>query len=337
MIPVLTPHVPTLSELYPYLQRIDASRWYTNRGPLVRELEARLSKMYGAHVATVASGTAGLELALALQGFREVRIAAYGFRATMTAATRSGVLTHFVDVDPNTWMMNPVPQAIMTCAYGAPYKESFMSAIVDAASASGNQGALDCPVVFSMHATKLIPAGEGGYVVTRDERFANEIRRLANFGFEFYSSEVPERERQAPGIGVRDGTNAKLSEYHAAVAHASLDRFGETCARLDQLRTWYEDALPARVQAQAWVSKMPVVTTTLNVKLPMSAGPVQDALMREGIASRRWYECLHPSPVARELYDRVIGLPYWIGMEKSAVQYVCAALDHVLTELEGKS
>src|SRR3990167_3614049 len=46
-IPLLVPDLPRAEKLLPYLHRIDRSRWYTNFGPLVGELEDKLSRLAG--------------------------------------------------------------------------------------------------------------------------------------------------------------------------------------------------------------------------------------------------------------------------------------------------
>ena len=46
-IPLMVPDLPAAEELLPYLQRIDGAHWYTNFGPLVRELEAEIEKAPG--------------------------------------------------------------------------------------------------------------------------------------------------------------------------------------------------------------------------------------------------------------------------------------------------
>ena len=69
-IPLLIPDLPNAAELRPYLDRIDAARWYSNFGPLCREFESALAAMFDRHnaapvqVTTVANCTQGLELAL---------------------------------------------------------------------------------------------------------------------------------------------------------------------------------------------------------------------------------------------------------------------------------
>jgi dTDP-4-amino-4,6-dideoxygalactose transaminase len=75
-IPLLVPDLPAAEDLLPYLRRIDASRWYTNFGPLVRELEAGIAARACAvgrpaqHAVSVSNASLGLEVALLALGRR---------------------------------------------------------------------------------------------------------------------------------------------------------------------------------------------------------------------------------------------------------------------------
>ncbi|HEY1867336.1 MAG TPA: DegT/DnrJ/EryC1/StrS family aminotransferase, partial [Candidatus Cybelea sp.] len=66
-IPLLRPQLPTAKQLSGYLERIDATRWYSNNGPLTRQLERRLAEHFGApegSVVCTCNGTLGLTLTL---------------------------------------------------------------------------------------------------------------------------------------------------------------------------------------------------------------------------------------------------------------------------------
>ena len=69
-----------------------------------------------------------------------------------------------------------------------------------------------CLVAHSLHATKPFAVGEGGVLVGRRADWIDEARRISNFGTHMR-------------IAQQDGTNAKMSEYHGAVALAQLDRW----------------------------------------------------------------------------------------------------------------
>src|SRR6202040_4256517 len=78
--------------------------------------------------------------------------------------------------------------------------------IVDGAAAFDALRSAPVPVTVSLHATKSVAAGEGGYVACEDHAFIEKVRALAAFGF------AGSRISQLPA------TNAKVSEFAAAVA-----------------------------------------------------------------------------------------------------------------------
>lgn len=97
---------------------------------------------------------------------------------------------------------------------GAIQADTGVPVVIDAAASfDALQGPYDAPMVVSLHATKALGAGEGGFVVRPDPEFIQMTQRRGNFGF-FGSREA-----------VCDATNAKISEYHAA---AALDAWPET-------------------------------------------------------------------------------------------------------------
>ena len=113
MIPILRPRLPSADRLAPYLQKIDAARFYTNFGPLALTLEERLAAHYGVatgNVVTVANATLGLSLALAAQGATPGSLCAmpaWTFVASPHAAIIAGLTPYFIDVDAKTWALDP--------------------------------------------------------------------------------------------------------------------------------------------------------------------------------------------------------------------------------------
>src|SRR6202041_975237 len=95
-IPIARPRLPTRAAIAPYLDRIDAARWYANHGPLVREPETRLAARLGERTAvtTVANGTVALTLALQAAGAKPGTLClmpAWTFVATAHAAMAAGL------------------------------------------------------------------------------------------------------------------------------------------------------------------------------------------------------------------------------------------------------
>src|SRR3954447_21336363 len=111
--PVMRPKLPRAERIAPYLNRIDAAGIYSNFGPLNTALEARLAAHFGvetAMVTTVSNATQGLTLALAVLGAPAGTLCvmpAWTFIASAHAAVAAGLTPYFVDVDPQSWALDP--------------------------------------------------------------------------------------------------------------------------------------------------------------------------------------------------------------------------------------
>lgn len=358
-MPVARPRLPSAEAVFPYLQRIDTARWYSNFGPLLTEFEARLAARFpaGAHVVTVANATQALTLtlnAMELAPGGYVAIPAWTFVATAHAVMQAGLRPWFVDVDPDDWMMRPeaiadLPAAVReqlvavipVCAFGslgdlaawrAFREETGVAVLMDAAAAFDALRDADLPAVVSLHATKAVGLGEGGFLVTQDADLALRVRRLSTFGFH------GSRESQVPA------TNAKLSEYAAAVGLAALDGWEANrlqFARAAQhLRIGLIGQPDVRFQP-GWGSDW--VTSVCNVRLPDgSAGAVAEALLAEGVETRRWWGSgCHVSPAFADcgrsdlsqtdrLGGSVLGLPFAVDLGIPEIRHIVAALGRAL-------
>jgi len=321
-VPVMKPRLPSAERLAPYLAAIDASRVYTNFGPLALGLEGRLAAHFGlpgGTVVTVANATVGLTLALAAQGARPgtlCAIPAWTFVASAHAAVMAGLVPFFVDVDPRTDTLEPRAMAdvarnapaelgavMPVSVFGQPLdvaawdlwpSRSRVPTAIDAAAGFDSVVPGATPAVVSLHATKVLGAGEGGFVVSRDTALIREIRTRANFGFR--------GSRQA----LVAGTNAKLSEYHAAVGHAALDEWQEARAEWLAVAQQYRSALSTsddvRLQPEfgkTWVTS----TCVLHFRAP-AADAAERALDRAEIGTRRWWGGGAHAHPATEVYPR---------------------------------
>jgi dTDP-4-amino-4,6-dideoxygalactose transaminase len=362
-IPLMRAQLPDADALLPYLRRIDANRWYTNFGPLVRDLEQRLAGHFAGTVQAVSmsSGTAALELALGaleLPPGATVLLPALTFVATATAVIRAGYRPLIADVDEANWLLTPelarrvlsthrvdavMPVATFGLAQDVEAWDRFAAdtdipVLIDAAGAFGNQPAAKrCHVAFSLHATKALAAGEGGFVVTGDGALAERMRTLSNFGIDLtQNSQV-----FAPG------SNGKLSEYHAAVAHAALDAWPDVSQRRRDVRARYLQSLARQCpDVSVQTGDADGIYPILVVALPSgaSARDVQKALTGQGIHTRQWY-CptldRHPAfadfggpalDVAHDLSERLLGLPFFIDIAPTQIDRVCRALARLLQE-----
>ncbi len=229
------------------LKVLDSREWfYAER---VKEFEASFADFQDAqHCISCSSGTTAIEIALQALGIGpgdEVIVPPYTFIATASAVMRCGATPVFVDLD-ETWCLDadlvadavtPKTKAIMPVHFGGhicdmdKLKEVAgklgVRLIEDACHSWGGKwqgkgtGALGHCGMFSFQASKNITAGEGGAILTDHTEFAELCRSISNCG----------RAKEGPWYHhVNVGTNARLSEFGAAVLCAQLSRLEEQTA-----------------------------------------------------------------------------------------------------------
>lgn len=379
-IPLLVPNLPSADELLPFLRRIDEARWYTNFGPLAQELEGRIESRFAEAgqprqwAVSVANATLGLEIALMaldLPPGSRVLMPSLTFVATATAAMRAGHVPLFCDIDPDSLLLTPeiaesaigrerVDVVMPVATYGCPCdaqawdsfaKKTGLPVVIDAAGAYGNQTCGERFVtVFSLHATKALAAAEGGMVLSADQRYADLVRQASNFGIN--PSCFDEKTAGSTGLLSQEGTNAKLSEYHAAIGLAALARWEEMASRRAALHEEYLFELE-RYCPTVRTQSRPAggIYSILPVLLPQyaTAAAAFQALGAKGIGTRRWY-CpplhTHPSfshfPVTGELDvcsmlgERLLALPFHLHLQPGSVHRVVSALRDFISECEPK-
>ena len=356
MIPVMRPKLPTARQLAPYLEKINSARIYTNGGPLALTLEDRLAAHFGfptGTLSTVANGTLGLMLALMAQRAAPgtlCAIPAWTFVASAQAAILAGLVPYFADVDPATGVLDigslasviarapGVVGAVMPVApFGQPINvrdwDDFRSrtglpVVIDAAAGFDALRPGRTPSVVSLHATKVLGAGEGGFVISADTALIRDIRARSNFGF------AGTRE------AVAAAANAKLSEYHAAVAHAALDEWDVIRREWLSCSGSYRQALRslAAVELQPGFGKSWVGSCCVVRLLNTGTERVERELLCKQIATRRWWgngAHAHPATtnypraqlLATEALARTtIGLPLYRDIGVADIEYVCESL-----------
>lgn len=363
-IPVARPLMPPAEALLPYLRRVDANRTYTNFGPLVTELETRLARRLDISpecIVTVSNATVGLTLALQAVAKGQSGIClipAWTFVATAHAVVAAGLEPVLLDVDEQTWAITPdavhaaiskvegrVAAVMVVAPFGAPLDVNVwdeftattgIPTIVDAAAAHDTVQVGYSPSVVSLHATKVLGAGEGGYVVSRDPRLIVDVKKRSNFGF--YGSRNAQVEAQ----------NGKLSEYHAAVGLASMDCYGDTVGRFKRIAQQYRSTLHARGYAElqegfgeSWIGSVCVVRFRHR-----DQQAIAKSLSTKGIDSRAWWgDGIHNQSAFQNLKrfdvsttDRLsketLGLPFFVDMTCSEVD---AVAEQVIFGLESST
>jgi len=362
-IPVAVPAMPRASDLAPYLERIDAAGWYSNFGPLVLEFEARLAARFGtdATVVTVANGTLALTLALEALGLPRGSLCAlpsWTFVATAHAVRMAGLVPWFVDVHPEAGELTPegllaalaeapgpvavaMPVAVMgrpmsPAAWRAFQDATGVKVIIDAAAGFDAATSAEVPVMVSLHATKTLGVGEGGFIASEDPEFSTRLRAMTNFAF------------MGDRVSRHVATNAKLSEYSAAVGLAALDQWPTTrnryAAAARRLRIALADMKEVTFQ-EGWGTNW--ISSTCVVRLPAgTADPVEASLSASGVDTRRWWgsgchvapafrDCPASAlPVTEALAASSLGLPFFSDLGGAQIQKIASALRSALAGLQ---
>ncbi len=258
-IQVTEPFLPPFEEYVEYLKGIWDRNWLTNQGPLTKELEQKLQDYHKLEmpVHLVANGSLGLQIALKALGVKgEVITTPFSYVATTACPLWEGCTVKFADIEPHTLTIDPKAveaaitsktEAILaTHVFGNPCdcealeviaKKNGLALIFDAAHAFGvtykGKSVLEYgdASMVSLHATKLFHAVEGGFIVAKDPAVSEKMEWMRRFGHkgavEFH------------GVG----TNAKLSEFHAAMGLCNLNHIDEILAKRKAICVAYDQAL----------------------------------------------------------------------------------------------
>lgn len=360
-LPLARPSVPDPDRVVRDVRTILESEVLTN-GPYVAEFERRTAEyLQVRHCVAVSSCTSGLMLVLRAAGLSgDVILPSFTFAATAHAVAWNGLRPAFVDIDPRTLTLSPVmatlgtgmrTSAILaTHTYGTPCDVEGLAAAAersgirlfyDAAHAFGSRhdgrpvGSFGDAEVFSLTPTKPVVAGEGGIIATNDDELAEACR----IGREY--AKEPDYDSRFVGL------NARMSEFHAAVALSSLDGLDERIADRNRLAGWYREALGSTPGISFPAVRVGDVSTykdfTILVdpeEFGVGASSLAEALTAEGIDVRRYYSPpvhrMRPYrsggttlPVTDDAAARVVTLPLWVGMTEEHVARVAEAMSRI--------
>lgn len=300
MINLMKPKMPKAGDLSIYLQQIDDSGIYSNFGPLSSRLIARLSDHFGVEedqIVLMNNATLGLLGAISILSEsgagNRISLPSWTFTASASAAILSGCNASFEDIEDDWRIRNsdgyqfvldvlPFGDSLRD-ATASPLKAKYQvidgAASFDALHQVGGSLPENSVLVVSMHATKLVGAGEGGICIASSPEIASELRAWTNFGFD------------GGRTSRRIGTNSKISEYAAAVALASLDCWEDTRSILNQQRMIALDisnSLGFSVidsMAKGHISPYWI----LKFDSPEIKGRVIDSFLKNDIETRDWW------------------------------------------------
>lgn len=351
MINVTRTWLPPLEEYVALLRGVWQRAHLTNHGPLLVELERQLRlELDVPYCTVVCNGTLALQIAFhALKLKGAVLTTPFSYVATTAAVAWEGLTPVFADIEPDTLCLSvacaraawrdDIGAILATHVYGnacdvealaALGRERRVPVIYDAAHAFGARlegralAAHGDIATLSFHATKLFHTGEGGALITHDPQLAARIEYLRNFG------------HSGPNTFIDYGTNAKVSELHAAMGLCVLPRVPELIARRQALCAVYDAELrhPA-VTRPTWRAGLERNHSYYPVLFASEAQllEVQRQLTADNIHPRRYF---HPAlnrlvyvepvamPVAESVSSRVLCLPLAAELDPVDVRRICA-------------
>jgi perosamine synthetase len=343
---------------------------YLTQGAQAKELERLVSELVGVPYGfATSSATTGLHLALVALGIGpgdEVVIPDFSFPATANVVVQQGAVPVFVDIrlddfgiDPELLeaAITPRTRAIMPVhAFGLVADmdpivrvaaRHAIPVIEDAACALGAEyhgrqaGALGAVGVFSFHPRKVITTGEGGMIMTSDSDLAEKIQILRSHGAVRGSRYLS---------FVSAGFNYRLSDVHAAIGVAQMDRLDAILSGRRELAAVYEELLagvdgvtaPTTPEGRTHTYQSYVVTLDDRI----DRDTIIDAMRAREIETTLGTYSMHLQPYFRERFGiqdadlpnatrahkGCLTIPLYRGMTREDLETVVAALGESIGE-----
>ncbi len=365
MIPVCEPLLNGREKEY-VLDCLDTN-WISSAGKYITQFEEKFSQYCGvAHGVACSNGTTAIHLALVALGIGpgdEVIIPDFTLIVSANTVILAGARPVLVDVDPETWCINPElieekitprTRAIMAVhMYGHPCDMDSICAIAkrhglyvieDCAEAHGAEingvkvGSFSDAACFSFYGNKILTTGEGGMVVCNDDKLAERLRLLRNQGF-----------REPRFVHDVMGFNYRMTNIQAAIGLAQTEMVEEKVAKKCWIGKTYNELLSGCSEIflpveRPWAKN---VYWMYGVVLRDSFGRTRDetmSMLRQNGVDTRAFFCpmsLQPVfrgkdprfpdvsgsyPVSMELWNKGFYLPSGLSLTRKEIEEVCEKL-----------
>lgn len=310
-----------------YINECIDTKWISSEGPFVKKFEEQFSERMGRKYGiAVSNGTVALDVALAaleIGQHDEVILPTFTIISCAAAIIRAGAKPVVVDCCPKTWNMDvsqveakitSQTKAIMVVhIYGLPVDmkplleladKHGLHIIEDAAEMHGQTydespcGSFGSISTFSFYPNKHITTGEGGMVLTNDEKLAERSRSLRNLCFQ------PQRRF----VHFELGWNFRMTNMQAALGIAQLEQLDDFIVRKRHMGDLYNQLLSEVPGLQLPVPKMDYATNiywvygiVLEDDVPFDASAMMKRLGEYQVGSRPFFWPMHQQPVFRDM------------------------------------
>lgn len=351
-------------------------------GPMAEKFEKLVAARAGCRYAVaVSSGTCGLHLvmrALNIGPGDEVITTPFSFIASTNCILYVGATPVFVDICPKTLNMDPslVEKAITPRTkailavetFGNPaYMDAYRSIaarheipLVEdccealAATYRGRPcGSFGRAGVFGFYPNKQITTGEGGMIVTDDERLAALCQSMRNQG-RAVSPEIAASDRHNPrtvGAWLRHerlGYNYRMPEINAALGVAQMRRLDEMLLKRQQVADLYmkrlmgvKDLILPTISPETEMSWFVFVVRLATGYTQEERDRIIAGMRNHDVGAADYFPCIHLQPfyqeqfgyrpgmfpIAEAVSQRTIALPFYNSLTERDVEIVCATLE----------
>lgn len=367
MIPVAQPDLGGNEEKY-VLDAVQ-STWISSTGAYVNRFEQEFAEFCQSKESiAICNGTAALHvvlMALGLSPGDEVIVPSLTYIATANAVRYCGAEPLFVDVDPETWTLDPTlleraitrktKGIISVDLYGHPIDADAINEIAgihglwhveDAAEAHGAlykgrpTGSLADVATFSFFGNKILTCGEGGAVTTDNAQLARRVRTLKGQGVD------PNRRYFFPVTGY----NFRLTNVACALLCAQMERCDEIVAERRKVFSFYDQFL----EGIPGVEKQPIAEWAVQApwlycitidedQFGMNRDAMAIELKKRNVDTRPFFTPLHrlppfvreseareeDLPVTDRLASEGINLPTWSPADEAAIKRVADTIREI--------
>jgi len=340
-------------------------------GPKLTEFEKAFTDYIGTKRAVaVNSGTSGLFLCMLALGIGqgdEVITTPFTFIASATSIMMAGATPIFVDIDPVSLNIDPAKieskitnktKAILPVEiFGNPAgmdkvceiaQKHHLAVIEDSCEALGSQlygkkvGTFGTMSVFAFYPNKQITTGEGGIILTNDDRLADLCISLRNQGRNPHGNWLSHE---------RLGYNFRLSDINCALGIAQLSRIDQIKAKRRQVAKWYQEMLSGderlivpTEQAGCDMSWFVFVVRLANNSSQQQRDKILQEMKNQHIQVGNYFPPVHLQPfitrhlgyklgdfpITESVCNSTIALPFYNNLSKDKVAIVCRTLKKIL-------
>ncbi|MBR3640525.1 MAG: DegT/DnrJ/EryC1/StrS family aminotransferase [Oscillibacter sp.] len=354
--------MPPYEEFCEEIRDLWDSRILTHSGAKHEKLCAELKDYLGVdNFCLFANGHLALEIIIEAMGLTgEIITTPFTFASTTQAIARNGLTPVFCDIDPEDLtidvdkiesLITERTSAILPVhVYGNLCNERAireiadrhgLKVIYDAAHAFGETadgvgvGNWGDASMFSFHATKVFHTVEGGGVAFHDAALDPILRQIRQFG------------QLGKENAVRVGTNAKMTEMHAAMGLCNLRHIDEEIAKRKRAVERYRERLGGIPGIKLYLAEKEGVKGNYAyfpvyfdaAALGFSRDDAAAALERENVFARKYFYPLtsdfdvyrgrfeiQKTPVASRIADGILTLPLYADITQADVDRICGIL-----------